>query len=183
MKKQIENKKRWVHEQIALYESELVRYGFYFVKNIEVARDIVQETFLKLWQQDRDQIKSYTKAWLFRVCRNRCLDHLKKEKPMISMVGNNPKQANRKELRVEDQTSMRLEAEQTNNHLHQQVAKLDPKYQEVIRLKFQNEMSYKQIAEVTGNSTSYVGVLLHEGIKSLRSMMQPSIPKGGNYDK
>ena len=180
---EIENKKRWVHEQIALYESDLVRYGFYFVKNIEASQDIVQETFLKLWQQDPDQIWQYTKAWLFRVCRNRCLDYLKKERPMVSIAETNSEN----ELSVEDQTSRRLEAEQTNHHLHQQMAKLELKYQEVIRLKFQNEMSYKQIAEVTGMSTSYVGVLLHEGIKSLRCKMQPASSfsgrkKGGNHD-
>ena len=159
-----------MHEQIQTHESELIRYGFYFVKNIEVARDMAQDSFLKLWQQDIEQIKNYSKAWLFRVCRNRCLDYLKKEKPMVSIVSIGSKQ----EMQVEDQTSKNLEAEQTKNHLHQQIAKLSDKYQEVIRLKFQNEMSYKQIAEVTGSSVSHVGVLLHEGIKSLRKNMQLS---------
>lgn len=44
--------------------------------------------------------------------------------------------------------------------------------QEVIRLKFQSDMSYREIAEVTGQSVSHVGVLLHTGLKRLRSLMK-----------
>ncbi len=44
--------------------------------------------------------------------------------------------------------------------------------QEVIRLKFQNELSYREIAEVTGLTVSNVGFLLHVGIKQLRKLMK-----------
>lgn len=44
--------------------------------------------------------------------------------------------------------------------------------QEVIRLKFQNELSYREIAEVTGLTVSNVGFLLHVGIKQLRQLMK-----------
>jgi RNA polymerase sigma-70 factor (ECF subfamily) len=43
--------------------------------------------------------------------------------------------------------------------------------QEVIRLKVQNGLSYREISEVTGLSVSNVGFLLHKGIKTIREKM------------
>ena len=52
--------------------------------------------------------------------------------------------------------------------LLRQLARLPVNQQEVVRLKFQEGMSYKQIAEVTGLSVSNVGYLLHVAVNSLR---------------
>ena len=49
---------------------------------------------------------------------------------------------------------------------------LPGKQREVIRLKFQNDMSYKEIAEITELSVSNVGFLLHTALKTLRAEMQ-----------
>ena len=46
--------------------------------------------------------------------------------------------------------------------------RLPASQQEVIRLKFQNGLSYREIATVTGHSVSHVGVLIHNGLKTLR---------------
>ena len=160
-------KKQWIMSMVQQHESGLISYAFCFVKNIEVARDLVQDTFLKLWQQDTTKLKSYPKAWMFYVCRNHCLDYLKKEKPMVSVS-----KTSDINFAVESKAGHRLETQQSNNQLYSQISKLDQKHQEVLRLKFQNEMSYKQIAKVTGHSISYVGVLLHEGIRTLRKSMK-----------
>ena len=50
--------------------------------------------------------------------------------------------------------------------------RLPENQQEVIRLKFQEGMSYRQISEVTGHSVSPVGVLIHEGMRTLRAKMR-----------
>ncbi len=42
---------------------------------------------------------------------------------------------------------------------------------EVIRLKFQQELSYKEISEATGLAVGNVGFLLHTGLKRLRSLL------------
>ena len=58
---------------------------------------------------------------------------------------------------------------------HQEVMRflerLPENQREVIRLKFQGDLSYKEIAEVTGLSVSNVGFLIHTGIKRLRTLM------------
>ncbi len=52
--------------------------------------------------------------------------------------------------------------------LLQRLAKLPAKQAEVIRLKFQQQMSYREIAEVMSLSVSNVGYLIHVGIQTLR---------------
>lgn len=55
--------------------------------------------------------------------------------------------------------------------LPRMISTLSTDQQEVVRLKFQEEMSYKEIAEVTGHSVSNVGFLLHTAIRTLRQWM------------
>ena len=54
--------------------------------------------------------------------------------------------------------------------------RLPENQREVIRLKFQGDLSYKEISEVTGLSVSNVGFLIHTGIKRLRSLMGVELP-------
>ena len=49
--------------------------------------------------------------------------------------------------------------------------RLPQNQKEVLRLKFQGEMSYKEISEVTSLSVSNVGFLIHAGLKRLRGML------------
>jgi RNA polymerase sigma-70 factor (ECF subfamily) len=56
------------------------------------------------------------------------------------------------------------------------LGELPANQQEVIRLKFQHGLSYKQIAEVTQLSVSNVGFLMHTGLKTLRQLLNPNEP-------
>ena len=61
---------------------------------------------------------------------------------------------------------------ETNDRLLGLLVLLTENQQEVIRLKFQNDLSYREIAEITGMTVSNVGVILHTGLKKLRSLMK-----------
>lgn len=52
------------------------------------------------------------------------------------------------------------------------LASLPPNQQEVLRLKFQNDFTYRQIAGITGLSVSHVGVLIHKGLTTLRKQFK-----------
>ena len=51
------------------------------------------------------------------------------------------------------------------------LATLPARQQEVIRLKFQEGLSYKEIAGITQLTANHVGVIIHEGIKTLRARL------------
>ena len=81
----VETREQFVERALAEYESPLVGYAFGFVKDIERARDIVQDTFIRLCQQDVSKVRDGLKTWLYTVCRNRALDILRKESRMTAM--------------------------------------------------------------------------------------------------
>jgi RNA polymerase sigma-70 factor (ECF subfamily) len=62
----------------------------------------------------------------------------------------------------------KLEAEETSSGVAEKIESLPDNQREVIRLKFQQGLSYKEISAVTGLSVSNVGFLIHTGIKRVR---------------
>ena len=62
----------------------------------------------------------------------------------------------------------RIEEKEATSFLMQIVATLPPRQQEVLQLKFQNDLSYEQIAEITKTTANSVGVLIHTALKTLR---------------
>lgn len=133
----------------------------------ERARDVVQDTFIKLYKQDPDLIKGKLKSWLYTVCRNRAIDVLRKENPMLTSGG--------EAFETLNDTMPSPDECAVSKERHAEVLKflerLPANQKEVIRLKFQGDLSYKEIAEVTGLSVSNVGFLIHTGIKRLRTLM------------
>ncbi|HSU67717.1 MAG TPA: sigma-70 family RNA polymerase sigma factor, partial [Tepidisphaeraceae bacterium] len=64
-----------------------------------------------------------------------------------------------------------IERQESYSHVLQAMQTLSPNQQEVVRLKFQHGMSYKQISEVTDLSVTNVGFLLHTALKTLREKL------------
>jgi len=169
-------KKRWVRGLFVQYEGRLLRYVMKFASH-EKASEIVQESFVKLLKlEDPEKIVGSELPWLFRVSRNRALDRLKKEKPMSLLK---PGQ----EIPFDSESPEdKMERDQKKSQATQILETLTPIQKEVVRLKFQEELSYKEISEVTGHSVSHVGVILHEAIKKLREKAGKSQKEqqGGN---
>src|SRR5262245_52633335 len=74
-----------IRSAMDLHESRLIRFAARITGNLESARDVVQDTFLKLCKEDLDAVGDHVGAWLFRVCRNRALDVRKKEAPLLRL--------------------------------------------------------------------------------------------------
>lgn len=66
-----------------------------------------------------------------------------------------------------------LERQEEAGHALRLVAALPAQQQEAVRLKFEHELSYREIAEVMEISVSHVGVLLHHALRRLRSELTP----------
>ena len=133
----------------------------------ERARDVVQDTFVKLHKQEPTLVRGRLKSWLYTVCRNRAIDVIRKEKPMKVTS------SEKFELLNDTRPDPAAAAENAERHAEvlQMVERLPANQREVIRLKFQSDLSYREIAEITDLSVSNVGFLLHTGIKRLRKLM------------
>ncbi len=151
-------KSEWVRGAVHKFEARLVRYTSRLVPEAN-AREIVQEAFLRLWQQDARDLDNRLAEWLYTVCRNQAIDARRKYALTVYQS------ADGAVLETPETETVRTEEAGTLMAL---VRELPPDQEEVIRLKFQDDLSYKEISAITGHSVSYVGVLIHEAVSAMR---------------
>jgi RNA polymerase sigma factor (sigma-70 family) len=147
------------------FEGRLVRYAADLV-GPALARDVVQDTFLRLCDQDRAQVEAHLSAWLFTVCRNRAFElrrKLKRQAPLDLEHVSAPLAQGSELLFLHQEAMARV---------RELLASLPERERELVRLKFDSELSYKEIAQVTGLSVSNVGFILHTAVKRLRAALQ-----------
>lgn len=156
----------WLSRVFDRFEAPLVGYAARLAGSSERGRDIVQDVFLRLCREGPERT-DHLAAWLYAVCRNRALDIRKKERRMSAL---SPETAGTVEAATADPA---LAAERLDE-AHRARALLDrlpENQQEVIRLKIEHGLKYREISEVTGLSVSNVGYLLHQGLKTLRGQL------------
>ncbi len=157
----------FIKQALVDYESPLIGYATTFLHDVDRARDVVQDTFIRLYQQDVDKVRDGLKAWLFTVCRNRALDVIRKER---RIVGLEEEQMARMPSGRRS-PSERADIQERVSQVHEALARLSENQREVILLKFEQGLSYEEISEVTDLSAGNVGFLLHTGLKRLRTFL------------
>jgi RNA polymerase sigma-70 factor (ECF subfamily) len=161
------NDSAWIDDALRRFETPLVLYARKICGDEDRARDVVQETFLELCAAERNAVEPRLAAWLFSVCRNKALDVRRKES---SMKTEGAMSVGERTGDAPDPSAVLLAEEQSERVLTL-VERLPAKQQEVLRLKFQGGLSYKEIAAVTGDSVGNVGFLLHVALRALRERM------------
>lgn len=160
-----DDKAVWIEKVLAQYELPLLRFATKLLRDSERARDVVQEAFLQLCEQDRATVEEHLAAWLFRVCRNRVIDLRRKETRMERLEHDS--EATDPSSGPSQQAGDREDA----GHIRKVLETLPESQQEVVHLRFQGGLSYKEIAEVTGHSVTNVGFLLHAAVKAIRAQL------------
>jgi RNA polymerase sigma-70 factor (ECF subfamily) len=150
------------------HESALIRYAASILGDAERAREVVQDTFLKLCSATPEKIRGHLAQWLFTVCRNRAFDVRQKDGRMSPLT--------EIDLETRPQPGPRplaaLEQQEQLERVMDLVSRLPEKEREVLTLKFQCDLSYREISEVTDLSVSHVGVLIHKGVRRIREQVQ-----------
>lgn len=160
----------WIGTALDRFEADLLRYARRILGDADRARDVVQDTFLQLCKEEQHTLNGKLAPWLYTVCRNRSLDVKRKEQRVTTAVDEQLQLQTGRQDSPEDAVA----SQETTSRLLQMVDALPENQREVIRLKFQSGLTYRQIAEVTGHSATNVGFLIHSGIKTLRRQMKDS---------
>jgi RNA polymerase sigma-70 factor (ECF subfamily) len=157
-------KATFVRSVVEQFQPQLLRYATRLLGDADRARDAVQDTFVRLLAQPRTTVDGHVAEWLFTVCRNRVFDINRKEGRMKRFAEG----AAERVVAAEPRPGAELEAEETQAAVLRLIDRLPHNQQEVIRLKFQNGFSYKEISRITQLSVSNVGFLIHTAIKALQ---------------
>ena len=167
----------WVIDALQRYEAPLLRYASRLVGDAEIARDLTQESFLRLCRQPRPKVDGHLRNWLYTVCRNAAFDHLRKAGRMDLIDATDLSE------RTDDVTpppTARAERKEAEGMLRRGIDALPARQREVVHLKFAEGLSYREIARLTGESVGNVGYMIHAAIKSLRvSLGVPVSPASG----
>lgn len=162
----------FLERTFAEQRAPLTRYAARLLGDPDRARDVVQDTFARFLAQPRADstgspraaVDGHAVEWLFTVCRNRAMDVLRKESRMKPFADGESERA----AAIEPLPGRALEAAETNAAILRLIGRLPANQQEVVRLKFQNGFSYKEISRITALSVSNVGFLMHTALTRLR---------------
>ena len=151
------------------YRAHLVRFCFGYLRSVDEAEDAVQDVFAKLWKADA--LPQSLRAWLYTVARNHCLNALRGRgrrpdaKPMPSDM----------EL-VASCTGLptRLVRQEEYGRIERLVADLSEAERELIRLRYGEDLSREEIAQVLELPVSTVKSRLFETMKKLRQRAEGS---------
>ncbi len=158
------------------YKDAVYAFCVKMLLNKELAQDVLQDTFLRVYENRERLIKTDSfKAWLFTIARNQCLNQLRRNNWQIPL---DPEMALPPHLQSAKNTPMHeLEKSEKIALVNRFLLELKADYREVIILREYQNMTYEEIAAVTRSTLSAVksrlfkarkklGVYLEEGLGS-----------------
>jgi len=154
-----------IEELFEALESPLLSYALRLVGERSLAEDIVQEAFMRLHKHFAEVREP--RRWLYRTAHNLALNSRRttnKIVPLISGEEGTKTEEPTDPQPFPDEQIARLEG---IGLVRLSLESLDERSRELIKLKFHENLSYKEISAKTGLTTGHVGYLLHHAIKSV----------------
>jgi RNA polymerase sigma-70 factor (ECF subfamily) len=160
--KEKEDRRRWVLAALEEFEGRLVRYARRLLGSEEEARDVVQFVFLRLCDEEREEVGGRLAPWLFTVCRNRAMDVLR-----AAGKGNGKPHAEKEAASREADPAEAMEQTDLHGLLRRVVQELPANQREAIDL-WAEGFRYAEISEILECEEGNVRVIVHRGLKAVR---------------
>jgi len=183
-----------IHDEagyLAAYEAyvdALYRFALVRVRNKEKAKDLVQDTFIRTWDYLRaardeqgEEIAGHehpsgsvkidnVRAFLYRVLTNLIINDVRRKKAVSLEELEEVAYFDPPDTTTRDSRLDFLDGERAFEKLNE----LDPKYVEVVRLRFIGELGPKEIGEILGEHENTISVRLGRALKHLRALLEES---------
>lgn len=154
------------NEIIKRYRKILINFIWGYVKNLETAEDLAQDTFLYVYINKKEYDFKYTfKTYIFTIAKCRAINWIKREKRNIKF---DEKYILPEEYQIEEN----LIKEENNESVRIAISKLKQEYRTVIYLKDFQEMQYKEICKILNKTMPQVKVLIYRARKALAKIMK-----------
>ena len=159
---------------LARYQNRLYRYLVRLTANPTAADDLFQETWLKVITRiHRYDERRPFEPWLFSVARNLAIDHLRKAAPQSLDEPMASGEARVTRLGDDEPGSLeRLLARERQGLLESRLAELPALYREALSLRFEEEMTFEEIAEVLRAPVSTVKSRVQRALSTLRKALE-----------
>jgi len=148
------------------YERQIYRVCYRFVGNRDDARDLAQDVFVKAFEHlSTFRRESSLKTWLYRIAMNHCINHVKKYSHEF--------------VEVDEQTGSvppsiqsHLEAEEQRDQFRRLIKRLPPKQKAILELRINEQLSYDEIAKMSGRSVSTIKASVFFALEKLRKLVR-----------
>jgi RNA polymerase sigma factor (sigma-70 family) len=156
-----------IEELFAALESPLLSYALRLAGDAAVAEDVVQDAFMKLHAQF-DEVRE-PRRWLYRTVHNLALNHRRQAGKIVSLnlPGEDGAPATNDTADPQPLPDEQIARWEGIGLVRLSLGTLDDRSRELVRLKFNEEMSYKEISARTGLNIGHVGYLLHHALKAI----------------
>ncbi len=148
------------NKTVDVYADRLFRFIVKSCNDAEMAQDIVQDTFLKVWEKVEEIQYESVKPYLFKVAYHTMIDKIRRQKPQIDIDYCHPPGM------AEDMKNYELP-----ELLNQALEQLPVRYKTLVLLRDYEGYSYQEIADSTGLSLEQVKVYIFRARKTLKKIL------------
>jgi len=159
-------------ELMIRYERQIYRVCYRFVENREDAMDLAQEVFIKAFEHlGSFRRESSLKTWLYRIAMNHCINHVKKHSQDFVEVTEYTGS-------VRATVQSQLEDREQREQFRRLVKQLPPKQKAILELRINEQLSYEEIARISGRSISTIKASVFFALEKMRKLIKdPSVKK------
>lgn len=167
-------------ELLDRYQRPVFSLVYRMVRDRELAEDLAQETFVKVFNHLESYNPKYKfSSWIFKIASNLSIDHLRKKTPkMVSLDGSlnartsDEAESSRITIASEDENPEQLlEARELGNEIEGAIGQLRTEYRTAIVLRHIEGRPYEEIAEIMELPLGTVKTYIHRGRSELRELL------------
>lgn len=150
------------------YETPLIRYLHHLTSSSELAKDLCQDTFMKLIQKPPlGGMKGSLRAWLFRVAHNLAMDHLRRSKRQGDLP---PGMEEQPDTKVDLQKQ--LTQSEISSRLRQLIGGLPDQMREVLCLRIFGDLRFREVAKVARMPLGTALWRMNKAVAQLRASLE-----------
>ncbi|OGI62240.1 hypothetical protein A2645_01430 [Candidatus Nomurabacteria bacterium RIFCSPHIGHO2_01_FULL_39_9] len=148
------------------YSKNILRHIYFRVSDEKVAEDLTAEVFLKAWRYiaNGEEVLNF-KAFLYRIANNLIIDFYRTRKENLSLEA------------LEEDNEIAIEEKNVFQSICDEdltacaLKELDTETRQIIMFRYIDDLSVKEISEVTNKTTNNISVIIHRGLKKLKEII------------
>lgn len=154
---------KWFRNLFDTYYDSIRNFAYFKVGDPDIADDVVQEAFIKVWNM-RDEIRSETvKALLYKIAGNLALNQLKHRKVVLNFENNYQQDS------YGEQADAQIISDEFNTYLQSVIASMPENSREVFLMNRMEGLTYEEIADRLDLSVKAIEKRMSEALKIVRS--------------
>ena len=156
------------------YQDMAYSLAFGFVKNENLAEEVVQDAFLKAYQAlDRFEQRSKFSTWLYRIVVNEALGRTRKK--ILPMDHSDGESLNNMDFSAVNSSIQILRLNEQRKYIQYTLDRMHPRDSLMLRLYYLDERNIQEIAEITDLSTTNIKTVLHRARKQFYDLLEQEL--------